>query len=662
MFRPGILEARFPSIHSIAKRGITLTNFHVTSPLCGPSRACLLRGQYAHAINHRTNDATSVRSRGFGGDFATFVEKGYFDDDMGKWMKDAGYHTVFVGKYINYVEMPSRLPAGWDDYYRSHGSAYYSTSRFTNRDNAEGAFSPIPEGEYRTNIEADDVVRLINKHGPGDKPLFVYFAPFGPHDEGKAPGGMIDTEDADLWPELSQIELADFDEADVSDKPPAYSQLPPLSEELKERIGEIYRERMLSVKSVDRAVNRIVTALADIGELENTYIFITSDNGFSLGQHRMIAKGHSLTRATHVPLIVCGPGIEPEQKANHLLAHIDLAPTFVEIAGAEQKEFFDGKSILPVLQNPADHAEKDWRNFVLIENWQSKIYMGARLNTTYSQLRLYDSTYTEWADGSREFYDLNLDPLELDNAFVAMPDDQKQDLSARMRIARHDMAYPLVTLENPFEDDGQIAGPPFALRGVAEDSLGVKRVQLVIRNRTTQEYWNGKAWQTKRFVLPTELKNPNGIQAEWSYSFEPPRPEKMAERYTVIPRARAIDSRYTLNVPKRHFDYDPFPPTTVINNLRFPISGKVRIIGRARDNQEVEHVRIHLFDQTSLKYFNGEEWVSKNEFFLLETDEQDKWEVITPKLKPGRYVVRARAYDTAGNWDDTPAVKIFTVD
>ena len=662
MFRPQILAERFPNINAIATAGTTFTNFHVTTPLCGPSRACLLRGQYAHALEHRTNEVGKADTRGFVGDFKSFFEMGYYDDDFGRWMKDAGYRTMFVGKYINYVKGVSGVPVGWDDFYRSQGSKYYGTRRFTNRTNPDGEGEVLPDGVYRTNAEAADVVQLIQDHETTEQPLFVYFAPYGPHSEGKADGGMIDNADTEIWPNIVQPEDADFDEVDISDKPEAFSQLPPLSDGIKERLRIDYRDRMLATKSVDRAIGAIVKALKVTGRYENTYIMVTSDNGYSLGHHRISGKGNTMTLSSHVPMIVCGPGVPINQTANHLLAHIDIAPTCLNLAGAPMKPFFDGKSFAPLLESGPKLKEETWRDSILIENWQSRRFLQYRLKTTFCQLRMYDSVYTEWADGSREFYDLSNDPLELENKATTLTEQQHQIYRQMLMSLRRNMPEPLATVERPPMNFSPISGPPFVVRGVAEDSSGIKRVSLVIRKWSTGEYWNGEDWQADRTNLPTQLHNPDGIQSEWSYSFKTDEPLHVSEGYSVIPRAYANNRNFTRQVVVRKFQYDSFPPFTKINTVRELSNGKVRFNGRARDNYKIREIRLVLQNVETNEYFDGENWVTKNTPIYVQTDEDDKWFFLTPKLPAGSYSFRARAYDTAGNYDLTPEVEKFDVD
>lgn len=657
MFEPETLRQYFPAIHSLAKKGISFTNFHVTTPLCGPSRACLFRGQYAHSIDHRTNDAQGANTRGFQGDFKSFMEKGYYDNDIGTWMKQAGYHTAFVGKYINFVDSEKRMPAGWDDFYRSHGSRYYETSRFTNRKRAQGSADKIPSGIYRTDAEAADVVSIVKRRAHGNKPLFVYFAPFGPHSQGKAPGGMIDVQDSDQWRDLAQRTFQDFDEDDISDKPAVYRQLPKLSERMLHKLQQDYRNRMLAVRSVDRAIARIVKTLESQGLLKNTFIFVTSDNGYSLGQHRMSGKGNTMSRSSHVPLVVVGPTISQPQRANHLLAHIDLAPTFLALAGRPAPDYVDGKSFACLLGDGNKTDSRSWRDAILIENWQTRRFTRFTFNTTFCQLRTFDGIYTEWADGTREYYDLANDPLELDNRYSALSQQQIASMSCRIKQLRTPQEAPIVTIESPDESPDESFGKDHRLvRGVAEDSSGVAKVELVIRSSTDQ-FWNGNQWQLRPCVLAAELLNAGGVQTEWKYRFQLPG---NVETFKVLPQAVACNGRRSLETQRQQRTGDTRSPVTRIHNVRFP-NGKARITGRAFDNQKVDRVQLHLQNLDNGQYFNGRHWVAECECINCQTNSEHRWEMMTPKLQAGNYQVRARSFDRMGNREESEQVKRFQV-
>ena len=93
-----------PNLKRLADEGMSFTNFHVTTPVCGPSRACLYSGNYAHRNNVRVNDPTSKFALGFSGGYDEFNRT----DEIGHWMKAAGYRTAFVGKYMHHHFVPGR--------------------------------------------------------------------------------------------------------------------------------------------------------------------------------------------------------------------------------------------------------------------------------------------------------------------------------------------------------------------------------------------------------------------------------------------------------------------------------------------------------------------------------------------------------------------------
>lgn len=662
MFRRKTLETKFPGIYDLAKKGTTFTNFYVCSPKCGPSRACLMRGQYAHAINHRTNENSGPPNRGFTGGFTNYVNNGFHDDDFGRWMKSAGYETVFVGKHVNGAKLELTVPAGWDHFYQSRGSEYYITHRFTNRDRSNPSTERTGADEYRTDVEVDDIVRIISNDLSDTKPFLIYFAPFGPHTEGKALGGMIDTNMSDLWPNVKATRQADYNEKNNADKPLVYRQLPPLSFESELEFQVEHRKRMLATKSVDNGIQRIVSALKANGLYDNTLFFITSDNGFALGQHRFNGKGSSLSRSSHVPLIVVGPGIPVDATNTALTTQIDLAPTFLEIAGASSKPFFDGKSLVPILFSNNPQQSSGFRDGILVENWESTRRNPYVLNTTFTQLKTQSESYTEWADGSIEYYNHTLDPLELRNMASQLSGNQILAFRSKIAELRRPMPEPLVTIESPDSDFTEFIGPPFSLRGVAEDSDRISRVEIVLLNEQTREYWNGSSWQEDRVVQQANLANPNGILCEWSLEFSPPEPNQPKESYVSIARAFSTQGNFTRNVTVRRFKYDSLNPVTTLAVPRVRPNKRVFFSGTATDNLEIKHVEIVIQNRITKKYFSGTHWVASRTGLRLIPDEDGTWEWTSPIFQDGSFVVRARAIDEAGNFEPQPLSRTFTVE
>jgi arylsulfatase A-like enzyme len=166
------------------------------------------------------------------------------------------------------------------------------------------------------------------------------------------------------------------------------------------------------VQAVDEMVADLVQLLEETGQLDNTYIFFTSDNGFHMGEH-MLPSGKMLPyeEDIHVPLYVRGPGIPPGTTVTQMTANIDIAPTIAELAGAKPAKFVDGRSFASFLF-PSTQQPVDWRQALLIETGDLD-----RESTViaYRGVRTGQFIYVEYESGELEFYDLVADPYEMDN-------------------------------------------------------------------------------------------------------------------------------------------------------------------------------------------------------------------------------------------------------
>jgi arylsulfatase A-like enzyme len=246
---------------------------------------------------------------------------------------------------------------------------------------------------------------------------------------------------------------ASFNEADVSDKPAWVQAKPLLTDAEIADIDNLYRKRLQALQAVDEMVKAIVETLQAKGQLANTYLFFTSDNGFHQGQHRLDSgKMTAFEEDLRVPLVVRGPGVAAGSTTTAMTANVDYASTFAEIGGAAAADFVDGRSLLPVLmgQTPAD-----WRQALLLEHKPDKgpdLQLLARNGTLepldpfekvgadgdtgpnidpFSGLRTADgSTYVEYTTGDFELYDNNADPGQLTNIYGSAPTDVKTKLAS----------------------------------------------------------------------------------------------------------------------------------------------------------------------------------------------------------------------------------------
>jgi N-acetylglucosamine-6-sulfatase len=392
-------------------QGTAFENFFISYPWCCPSRASILRGQYGHNTHVVGNEPP------WGG-FETFRQLGLEESTIATWLHDAGYRTAMLGKYFNrYVPERDGVPPGWDEWYVG-GNAHASYNYVLNENGQTVQYGSGPE-DYLGDVLTDKAVQVIRTSAHAEQPFFLYVLPFTPHSPSVAAPrheGMF--ADAELPRPPS------FDEADVSDKPAFIRRLPPLNQDQIAYLEYEYRRRIASLQAVDDMVESIVTALSESGQLDNTYVIYSSDNGFHMGEHRLIAgKDTPYEEDIRVPMVMRGPGVPVGERVDALVVNIDLAPTFVDIAGIEAPEFVDGRSFLPLLQDP----EQPWRESFLIERRrleeqlvrQSK-YTGLtpeelEQTAVFNGLRTSDSLYVEYGSGERELYDLKADPFQLAN-------------------------------------------------------------------------------------------------------------------------------------------------------------------------------------------------------------------------------------------------------
>ena len=183
-------------------------------------------------------------------------------------------------------------------------------------------------------------------------------------------------------------------------------------------------------------IGELQAAVAAIGQANNTYFVFSSDNGYHMGEYRLMpGKMTAFDLDIQVPLIVTGPGIAGGRTVNEIAENIDLNPTFSQLGGAAIAPNVDGLSLVPLL-----HGETvtDWRKAALIEhhgpvrNVVDPDFPGMRSGnpTSYEAIRGATWLYVEYADGDKEYHDLTADPDELHNTYSSLPNERKASLHA----------------------------------------------------------------------------------------------------------------------------------------------------------------------------------------------------------------------------------------
>ena len=353
-FRAAWRAGFLPHLARLFERGTSFEESFVTEPLCCPSRATYLTGLYAH--NHGV-----IRNEGRFGGFGTFLRT-HGDNNLATWMQAAGYHTAYVGKYLNGYINWGLVPPGWDEWRALvDPTTYCMYGYLMSHDGALAGYGREPE-HYQTDVLgglADGLLRArLARAEP--RPLFLSIGTSAPHLEFGCYDGI---RPAPRWERSRWLPMPrppSFDEDDMSDKPRWMRALPRVDEG---RAARLYRERIVALRAVDDLVGRVARALEDAGELERTAFVFTSDNGFLLGRHRYEGKALLYEESIRVPLLLRVPGRDGPAVVGDIALNNDLAPTIAALAGAVPGVAMDGRSLLPLLEGTA----ATWRRRFLVE-------------------------------------------------------------------------------------------------------------------------------------------------------------------------------------------------------------------------------------------------------------------------------------------------------
>lgn len=417
----------------LAREGTTFSRYYVSLPWCCPSRASILRGQYAH--NTRVWTVSPPR-----GGFALFHRLGLERSTIATWLRDAGYRTGMFGKYLNGYHNghpygpkdPTYIPPGWSTWTVPAGGNPYRGFDYTlNVDGRLERHRP-EQGHYLTDVLARRARAFVTAEDT--RPFFAYIAPYAPHRPAiPAPrhARMFRGERAPRTPS--------FDAADMSGKPAVLRRLPRVSAADERRWDALHRNRLRSLQAVDEMIGDLAADLKRTGRLAHTYFLFTSDNGFHMGQHRLEAgKNTPYEEDVRVPLLVRGPGVRPGRTVDVLAGNIDIAPTLADLAGVRVPAFVDGRSLAPALLGGREGVAA--RRAYLLE--QAKIpgvpVNPRRREETYvppfTALRTWRHLYVEYATGERELYDVVADKYQMHNIVPGNP--LVAELSARLRRMR----------------------------------------------------------------------------------------------------------------------------------------------------------------------------------------------------------------------------------
>ncbi|MDZ5661868.1 sulfatase-like hydrolase/transferase [Nocardioides sp. S-58] len=375
-------------------KGAEFSRGYAAVPLCGPARASILTSRYPHDHGCLTN-ATHTR----------FVAQRHDRDTVATRMRAAGYDTGYFGKYMNGM--------GRDATYVAPGWGRWVGSSVGNREtvNVDGELRELASRQAVERFAYRKLRRFVRRHRDTG-PWFAVWGPTAPHAPyTPSPAHRHDFDDVQWDPPA-------LNEADLSDKPTWMRDLPPQERAEMRRLLE---GKLEELQDLDDQIGRLLALLRKTGQLRRTWIFLVSDNGYLLGEHRLVHKEQPYEESSGIPYVVRGPGVRPGTR-RALVSQVDLMPTTLDIAGLDPDAGRDlsGRSMLQPLRT-GDWGR--WRRRLLVEN----------PDLGWAMLREGSTAYIEHHErGEWELYDLESDPHQLESRRGA----DVTDVSRRLTLLR----------------------------------------------------------------------------------------------------------------------------------------------------------------------------------------------------------------------------------
>ena len=417
-----------PNIDRLARRGIAFSHAFVQGAVCGPSRNSIVSGQYVHTHGIYQNEQ-------------------WLTPDQPNWierLRDGGYHTVNIGKMHT---SPIRLPCGfnhrtvvenknykqgqhgpdpddYDLYLAQFGLTRPACSYYKEipdwPDHLGATVWPHDEDLFIDNVVGQWTIDAIENHD-FEKPLFMWSGFAGPHDPYDIPEsaleryGDIEIPDPVGWTgELDtkpppQKQSMEGSEGKVSPAAIWWSRATP------DRIRRMRRHYFANVSLVDDWVGKIVTAIEQKGQLDNTVFVFASDHGDCLGDHGLVYKFSSHYDAVaRVPLVFAGPGVSELGVQDSLVELIDLGPTFLELAGLDPLEGAWGQTLTGLLGGDSVeihdtvYSEHGPRIMARSCEWKLVFYPGETYGELYNLKEDPDELYNLYDDPAYQSHRLEM--------------------------------------------------------------------------------------------------------------------------------------------------------------------------------------------------------------------------------------------------------------
>jgi arylsulfatase A-like enzyme len=426
----GNSQARTPHLDRLAKRGVTFSNAHCPAVYCIPSRTAVMTGIHPYTSGSYSDQTHMLNHPEYIG--------------VQTWFSKNGYGVYGTGKL--YHHMPGYVDlAGWDEFFVRDeqqkldgwpmGSWDYGAPRPPDwpiakihgaRENHDkpptnleyGAIPNELEGAMADTMRADWACKFLQrKH---DQPFFLGVGFYAPHRPNYVPQKYFD-----LYP-LGSVELPVCKEGDLDDLPASLrSKMLRRKEAKHDRLIELdeakptLRGYLAALSYADAMIGRVLDALDESGQADNTIVVLWSDNGYHHGEKTKWGKHTLWERTTNVPFMWAGPGVAPGAQIDTTVSLIDAYPTLLELCGLPPNEQVEGVSLASVLRKPESATDRS----VVVSGVNGSDF--AVINQSWRYIR--------YTDGAEELYDLKNDPNEWSNLAA----DKNAYMEVRRTMASH---------------------------------------------------------------------------------------------------------------------------------------------------------------------------------------------------------------------------------
>ena len=418
-----------PTIDRLAAEGVRFENMFVTTAICAASRASIITGK-----TERTHGYTFGKPPISKTDIATSYPA---------VLRKAGYRTGMIGKFgVNVADRKASLEQMYD-YFKPVGRSPY--------------FHKMPDGTLRheTELCGDAAIEFI-KSGDSSQPFCLQVSFNATH-----------AEDTDLrpgighypWPKAvdGMYEKGVIPSPRLGDK--KYFEAAPdfLRDSMNrdrffwrwdtpEKYDTNMRAYFRMTSGVDNTIARVIKALKEQGLADNTVIVYSADNGYYLGDRGFAGKWSHYEQSLRVPLIVFDPRVSKEERgrlAGDMVLNLDLAPTFLRLAGCEVPKSYQGRSLVPILD---DRPVANWRNDFYCEHLMEHPRI-PKWQGVHGQRYVY-ANYFAQQPPCEMLYDLENDPGQLVN--LANDPEEKEVLATmRKRLEEYKKSFPRKVLGAP---------------------------------------------------------------------------------------------------------------------------------------------------------------------------------------------------------------------